>query len=97
MPARSSRSASPRVGAARRRARRRAAAPNEALVYDLGRARDLDAERPTLADLQRARAHALRGGDRRRAAAYGLVIARRIEIAQADARADASEPARRRP
>jgi hypothetical protein len=35
-----------------------------------------------VADLQRAQAHALRGGDRRRAAAYGLVVRHRVEAAQ---------------
>ena len=43
-------------------------------TYDIGRAADLDRERPTVADLQRAQAHALRSGDRRRAAAYALVV-----------------------
>jgi hypothetical protein len=50
--------------------------------YDLGRASDLDRERPSMADLQRAQAHALRVGDRRRAAAYGLVVRHRLEAAQ---------------
>jgi hypothetical protein len=52
------------------------------LTYNLGYARDLDRERPTLADLQRAQAHAIRDGDRRRAAAYAVVIRRRIDLAQ---------------
>jgi hypothetical protein len=51
-------------------------------TYDIGRAADLDRERPTVADLQRAQIHALRSGDRRRAAAYALVVQRRIETAQ---------------
>lgn len=55
---------------------------NQRLTYELGHARALDRERPTTADLQRAQAHALRRGDRRRAAAYELVIMRRMEIAQ---------------
>jgi hypothetical protein len=52
------------------------------LDYNLGRAGDLDAERPTIADLQRAQAHALAAGDRRRAAAYALVIRHRVQQAQ---------------
>ncbi len=52
------------------------------LTCNLGYARDLDRERPTVADLQRAQAHALHDGDRRRAAAYALVISRRIDAAQ---------------
>jgi hypothetical protein len=52
------------------------------LSYDLGRAADHDPERPSVADLQRAQAHALRRGDRRRAAAYGLLVDRRIQAAQ---------------
>jgi hypothetical protein len=55
------------------------------LSIDLGQARDLQTARPTLTDLRRARAHALRRGDRRRAAAYGLVIERRLEAAQQQA------------
>jgi hypothetical protein len=35
-----------------------------------------------MADLQRARAHALRSGDKRRAAAYALVVDRRLRAAQ---------------
>jgi hypothetical protein len=50
--------------------------------YELGRAGDLERERPTVADLQRAQLHALHLGDRRRAAAYGLVVQRRVELAQ---------------
>jgi hypothetical protein len=38
-------------------------------------------------DLQRARLHALRTGDRRRAAAYALVVDRRVQAAQRDAEA----------
>jgi hypothetical protein len=55
---------------------------NQTIKKSLGRARDLDAERPSTADLQRARMHALRRGDRRRAAAYTLVIERRLAAAQ---------------
>ncbi len=50
--------------------------------YSLGPAHDLDAVRPTIADLQRAQMHALHEGDRRRAAAYALVVERRIAKAQ---------------
>jgi hypothetical protein len=52
------------------------------LTYELGPARHLDAVRPTIAELQRAQAHALETGDARRAAAYALVVRRRIECAQ---------------
>jgi hypothetical protein len=38
-----------------------------------------------VADLQRAQGHAIRDGDRRRAAAYALVIRRRIDVAQEQA------------
>jgi hypothetical protein len=51
-------------------------------TYDLGPARDLDTERPSMADLQRARAHALRSGDRRRAAVYALLVDSRLRAAQ---------------
>ena len=51
-------------------------------TYDLGPARDLDRERPSMADLQRARAHALHAGDGRRAAVYGLLVDRRVRAAQ---------------
>jgi hypothetical protein len=51
-------------------------------TYDLGPARDLDRERPSMADLQRARAHALHSGDRRRVAVYSLLIDRRVRVAQ---------------
>jgi hypothetical protein len=54
--------------------------------YDLGPARDLDFERPTITQLQRAQAHALRAGDFRRASAYALVVRHRIEAVQAAAR-----------
>jgi hypothetical protein len=64
-------------------------------TYELGRAGDLDRERPTVADLQRAQIHALRRGDRRRAAAYALVVNRRIEIAQRDAAAAHAAEARK--
>ena len=56
------------------------------LHYDLGRAGTLKAEQPTIAQLQRAALHALERGDRRRAAAYMLVVRHRIEEAQAAAR-----------
>jgi hypothetical protein len=56
--------------------------PHQTLTIALGPARDLEAARPTVMDLRRARGHALRRGDRRRAAAYALVIARRLETAQ---------------
>jgi hypothetical protein len=62
--------------------RKRADGRGMDLTYDLGPARDLDAARPTIADLQRAQAHALDIGDLRRAAAYALVVRRRIEVAQ---------------
>lgn len=52
------------------------------LTYEIDRAADLDRERPSVADLQRAQLHALRRGDRRRAAAYALVVRRRVELAQ---------------
>jgi hypothetical protein len=39
-------------------------------------------ERPTVTDLQRAQLHALRRGDRRRAAAYALLVERRVTAAQ---------------
>jgi hypothetical protein len=61
--------------------------PSPTHTYDLGPARDLDRERPTMADLQRARAHALRSGDRRRAAVYTLIVDRRLRAAQRDAEA----------
>jgi hypothetical protein len=54
-------------------------------TYTLGRADGLAGERPTIADLQRARIHALHAGDHRRAAAYALVVERRIAKAQAAA------------
>lgn len=52
------------------------------ITYSLGHAGDVEHERPTVADLQRAQIHALRRGDRRRAAAYALVVRRRLEAAQ---------------
>ena len=52
------------------------------LDYDLGPARDLNVARPTIAELQRAQAHALAAGDARRAAVYALIVRRRIEAAQ---------------
>jgi hypothetical protein len=57
--------------------------------YDLGPARDLDAERPTITQLQRAQAHALRAGDFRRANAYALVVRHRLDAVQRAARAAA--------
>jgi hypothetical protein len=57
------------------------------LQYELGPAKTLAAERPSIAELQRAQAHALAAGDRRRAAAYALVVRRRIEAAQLQAAA----------
>ena len=59
---------------------------NAPLRYDLGPARDLDAGRPTVIQLQRAQAHALRAGDFRRAQAYALVVRHRLELAQRAAR-----------
>jgi hypothetical protein len=56
-------------------------------IYNLGPARDLDRERPSMADLQRARAHAMRAGDRRRAAVYALLVDRRVRAAQRSAEA----------
>jgi hypothetical protein len=55
------------------------------ITYSLGRAGDLTEARPTVADLQRAQIHALHAGDRRRAAAYAMVVQRRIAKAQAAA------------
>jgi hypothetical protein len=52
------------------------------LQYDIGPAHDLEAVRPTIAQLQRAQAYALEAGDLRRAAVYALVVRRRIEAAQ---------------
>ena len=60
------------------------------LHHNLGRARDLGAERPTIAQLQRAQAHALTAGDGRRAAAYALVIRHRVREAQSAAVANAA-------
>ena len=54
-------------------------------VYNLGPAGSLANERPSVADLQRARMHALRAGDMRRAAAYGALVERRVRDAQAAA------------
>ena len=51
-------------------------------TYNLGPAKSLFRERPTVADLQRARLHALRVGDRRRAAAYAALVERRLRSAQ---------------
>jgi len=54
-------------------------------AYNLGPAGDLADERPSVADLQRARMHALRAGDMRRAAAYAVLVERRVRAAQAAA------------
>jgi hypothetical protein len=54
-------------------------------IYNLGPAGSLADERPSVADLQRARLHALRAGDRRRAAAYAALVERRVRAAQAAA------------
>jgi hypothetical protein len=51
-------------------------------IYNLGPAGSLSEQRPSVADLQRARMHALRAGDRRRAAAYGALVERRVRAAQ---------------
>jgi hypothetical protein len=56
--------------------------PSPSRTYNLGPARDLARERPSTAELQRARAHALRSGDQRRAAAYALIVERRLRAAQ---------------
>ena len=55
------------------------------LHHHLGPAKQLAAERPSIAQLQRAQAHALAAGDHRRAAAYAAVVRRRIETAQSAA------------
>jgi hypothetical protein len=60
--------------------------PPSTLHYELGPAGGLAAERPSIVQLQRAALHALERGDRRRAAAYMLVVRRRVEEAQAEAR-----------
>jgi len=54
-------------------------------LYNLGPAGSLADERPSVADLQRARVHALRAGDTRRAAAYAALVDRRVRAAQAAA------------
>jgi hypothetical protein len=54
-------------------------------IYNLGPASELADERPSVADLQRARMHALRSGDMRRAAAYAALVERRVRAAQAAA------------
>ena len=51
-------------------------------IYELGPAGSLADERPSVADLQRARLHALRAGDVRRAAAYAALVERRVRAAQ---------------
>jgi hypothetical protein len=58
--------------------------------YNLGPAAHLERERPTVDDLERAAVHALRRGDRRRAAAYTLLVEHRLEAAQRAARRDAA-------
>jgi hypothetical protein len=54
-------------------------------IYKLGPAGSLADERPSVADLQRARMHALRAGDTRRAAAYAALVERRVRAAQSAA------------
>jgi hypothetical protein len=54
-------------------------------IYNLGPAGELAEERPSVADLQRARLHALRAGDMRRAAAYAALVERRVRAAQSAA------------
>ena len=61
--------------------------PMKTFQYELGPAKHLSPERPSIAQLQRAQAHALEAGDRRRAAVYALVVRRRIEEAQSAAHA----------
>ena len=51
-------------------------------IYQLGPAGSLADERPSVGDLQRARVHALRAGDMRRAAAYAALVERRVRAAQ---------------
>jgi hypothetical protein len=51
-------------------------------IYNMGPAGSLADERPSVADLQRARMHALRAGDTRRAAAYAALVERRVRAAQ---------------
>jgi hypothetical protein len=60
---------------------------NSTRIYELGRAGELAAERPSMGDLQRARVRALRSGDSRRAAAYSLLVERRLRAAQRAAEA----------
>lgn len=60
---------------------------NSTRRFELGRAGDLAAERPSMADLQRARVLALQSGDRRRAAAYALLVEHRLRAAQRAAEA----------
>ena len=54
-------------------------------IYNLGPAGGLAEERPSVADLQRARMHAVRAGDMRRAAAYAALVERRVRAAQSAA------------
>src|SRR3954451_22364787 len=56
-------------------------------MYNLGPAGSLADERPSVADLQRARLHALRAGDRRRAAAYAALVERRGRAGEGRGRA----------
>jgi hypothetical protein len=51
-------------------------------IYNLGPAASLERERPSVADLQRARMHALRAGDRRRAGVYAALQEQRVHAAQ---------------
>jgi hypothetical protein len=51
-------------------------------IYNMGPAGSLADERPSVADLQRARMHALRAGDMRRATAYAALVERRVRAAQ---------------
>jgi hypothetical protein len=52
------------------------------VTKDLGPAAGLAAARPTLTELEQARANARREGDRRRLTVYEFVIARRLEAAR---------------
>jgi hypothetical protein len=69
------------------------ASMNRTIEKDLGPASGLHAVRPTVADLQRARAWALESGEVRRAAAYGAVIAHRLHEAQRAAAREGSAAA----
>jgi hypothetical protein len=61
--------------------------PPTTRIYNAGPAAEFEIERPSLADLQRAAMHALRVGDRRRAAAYAMLIEHRVRDAQRAAEA----------